>query len=254
MLRVSTAPPAAPAQPSDHCLHIILAGVGRLGCIPGPAMSTRIVVVDDHELVRTGLRLRLQREEDMDVVGDAADADAAYALIAAHTPDLVVMDLDLPGEDGLAATTTIKARWPRTRVLALTGSKPTDVVRAVLLAGADGLVLKSEASDDLVRAIRTIAGGKVFLSADAASAMVACLRDTVAWSEAPPCSGPELSARERSVLKGLANGLSYKEVAAEMGVSVKSVDTYRARLVKKLGCSSRAELVRCAIRLGLVQG
>ncbi len=187
----------------------------------------------------------------MEVIADAADAATAYAIIAEKSPDLVVMDLDLPGEDGLVATATIKSRWPITRVLALTGSKPANVARAALLAGADGLVFKNEASDDLVRGVRTVAAGKVFLSADAATALAASLREAAAASASKPSSDSELSVRERSVLKGLADGLSYKEVAAELGVSVKSVDTYRARLTKKLGCTSRAELVRCAVRLGL---
>lgn len=212
-------------------------------------MSSRILLVDDHELVRTGLRLRLQHEEDMEVVGDAADATSAYALIAVHTPELVVMDLDLPDEDGLKATTKIKAQWPKTRVLALTGSRPDTVTHAALLAGVDGLVFKNEASDDLVRAVRTIAAGKMFLSAEAATALVLRLRES---PPAPvPAGCPELSTRERAVLKGLADGLSYKELAAKLGVSVKSIDTYRARLVRKLGCTNRAELIRCAIRLGL---
>ncbi len=252
-LRVSAAPPVDPAQPIHYCLHIILAAAGRLGCIPSPAMSTRIVVVDDHELVRTGLRLRLEREEGMEVVGEAAEAASAYALIAERAPDLVVMDIDLPGEDGLAATATIKARWPKTQVLALTGSAPTSIAHAALLAGVDGLVFKNEASDDLVHAVRTVASGKVFLSPEAATALVTALRTSaVAPSLALPTC-PELSERERSVLKGLADGFSYKEIAAEIGVSVKTVDTYRARLSKKLGCTNRAELIRCAVRLGLVQ-
>ncbi len=216
-------------------------------------MPTRILLVDDHELVRTGLRLRLQREDQLEVVADTADAASAYAAIAAHSPDLVVMDLDLPGEDGLVATQTIKARWPNTRVLALTGSKPVNVARAALLAGADGLVFKTEASDDLIRAVRTVVAGKVFLSADAATALAAALREAASPTAAADSAPLALSGRERAVLKGLAEGLSYKEVAAELGVSVKSVDTYRARLAKKLGCSSRAELVRCAVRLGLAQ-
>ncbi len=214
-------------------------------------MRTRILLVDDHELVRTGLRLRLQREEKIDVVADAADAASAYALIAAQAPNLVVMDLDLPGEDGLVATKTIKARWPKTRVLALTGSNPANVACAALLAGADGLVFKSETSDDLVRAVRTIAAGKVFLSPDAATALVCSLRECPSLDPARKPGQPPLSERERAVLKGLAEGLSYKELAAELGVSVKSIDTYRARLVKKLGCSNRAELLRYAIHSGL---
>ncbi len=216
-------------------------------------MTIKIALVDDHELVRTGLRLRLQREVGLEVIADVADAAAAYAIIDEKSPDLVVMDLDLPGVGGLAATTTIKSRWPNTRVLALTGSKPANVARAALLAGADGLVYKSKASDDLVRAVRTIAAGKVFLSPDAATALAASLRESASPRAVEPPAQPPLSERERGVLKGLSDGLSYKEVAAKLGVSVKSVDTYRARLAKKLGCSNRAELVRCAVRLGLAQ-
>ena len=216
-------------------------------------MTVRIAIVDDHELVRTGLRLRLEREEGVEVVAEAADAASAYAMIEANSPDVVVMDIDLPGEDGLAATRTIKARWPQTRVVGLTGSKPGSIAHAALLAGADGLVFKSEASDHLVQAVRTIATGKVYLSPDAATALAAILRSGTVSPATERSDTPELSARERSVLIGLAHGGSYKEIAAEMGVSVKSVDTYRARLGKKLGCSNRAELVRCAVRLGLVQ-
>ena len=230
-----------------------LASVRLIRWIHDLAMSSRILLVDDHELVRTGLRLRLQHEEDMEVVGDAADATSAYAMIEAHSPDVVVMDIDLPGEDGLAATRTIKARWPQTRVVGLTGSNPGSIAHAALLAGADGLVFKSEASDHLVRAVRTIAAGKVYLSPDAATALATLLRNNPVYLATERSDTPELSARERSVLIGLAHGDSYKEIAAEMGVSVKSVDTYRARLGRKLGCSNRAELVRCSVRLGLVQ-
>lgn len=216
-------------------------------------MTLRIAIVDDHELVRTGLRMRLEHEEAFTVVGEAGTAAAAYALVEKESPDLVVMDLDLPGEDGLAATATLKTRWPGTRVLVLTGSKSDCITKTAIRAGADGIVFKSEASDDLVRAVRTLAAGKVFLSPDAATALVDGIRNGTDSTPARSVAGPELSGRERAVLQGLGEGLSYKEIAAQMGVSVKTVDTYRARLGKKLGCGNRAELVRGAIRLGLVQ-
>ncbi|WP_158277525.1 response regulator transcription factor [Opitutus sp. ER46] len=215
-------------------------------------MRIRILVVDDHELIRTGLRLRLQGEDGFEVVGEAADAASACAMIGEKSPDIVVMDIGLPEQDGLAATRTIKTRWPKTRVLALTGMKPGTVARATLLAGVDGLVFKSEASDYLVRAVRTVMAGKVYFSPEAATALAPTLREPPPPMPATGEGKIDLSARERSVLKGLAEGLSYKELAAELGLSVKSIDTYRARLVKKLGCSSRAALVRCAVRLGLV--
>lgn len=213
-------------------------------------MPIKTLVVDDHDLVRAGLRLHLEREPGIEVIADAPDAATAWAVIEEKSPDLVLMDIELPGEDGLVATTTIKKRWPRTRVVLLTGRKPTHVAQAALLAGADGLVFKSETSEHLLRAVRTAAAGQVYLSPVAATALATTLRDSARATEA----APELSVRERAVLKGLAEGLSYKELAAALGVSVKSVDTYRSRLTKKLGCSGRAELIRSAMRLGLTSG
>lgn len=214
-------------------------------------MSIRILIVDDHELVRVGLRLRLQRETSFKIVAEAADAASAYSLVAAKAPDLVVMDLDLPGENGLQAIMKIKAQWPKTRVLALTGNDPDSAARQAVLAGADGMIFKNEAVEDLSRGVRTIIAGKAFLSADAATALVKSIRGDSITPESELLPATELSERERLVLKGVADGLSYKEIAAEIGVSVKTIDTYRARLVKKLGCTSRAGLVRHAIRLGL---
>lgn len=210
-------------------------------------MAIRIVLVDDHKILRDGLRLRLQQEVDFTVVGDAGNAQEAYACIERNAPDVVIMDLNMPGDHGLEATRRIRAKWPRIRIIVLTADLAGAVTRDALVAGANGFLRKEDASDDLARAIRVVVDGKTYLSPDAASAVTAAL---VAKTLAP--SEPELSERELAVLRGLATGLSYKEIADQLSVSPKSVETYRARLVKKTGSSTRADLVRYAIRKGIV--
>lgn len=210
-------------------------------------MAVRILLVDDHKMFRDGLRLRLQLEPDFLVVGEAASAAEAYAAVERDAPDVVIMDVALPGENGIAATRRILAARPGLPLVVLTSIFDPGIANDALLAGARGFLRKEDASDELVRAIRTVLAGKVHLSADAATALTDALRE-----RAP--SGPLLSERELAVLKGVAEGLTYKEIAAAMRIGVKSVETYRARLARKLGCSTRAELVRYALRQGLVPG
>jgi two-component system response regulator NreC len=214
-------------------------------------MKIQAVLVDDHEFLRSGLRFRLNREENIEVLADVGSAAEAYEAIQKKVPHVVVMDLDLPGEDGLSATQKIKARWPSIKVIALTGSKPSAIAKKALVSGVDGLVLKTESSDELVRAIRVVLDKKIFLSPEAATAVAASL--TAAENRSTSDRAAGLTDREKAVLKALAEGRSYKEIATALELSVKSVETYRARMVKKLGCSTRAELVRCAVKLGLVR-
>ncbi len=221
-----------------------------VGKIVAMMMKIGVVLVDDHELLRTGLRARLRREEGVEVLADVGSAAEAYVAIERDRPQVVIMDLDLPGEDGLAATARIKDRWPSVRVVALTGSKPSLVARSVLQAGADGLVTKNEGSDELVRSLAVVFNGQTYLSPASATALAAQIKSA---GDLPlKEQGDGLTERERSVLKLLSQGRSYKEIASDLGVSVKTIETYRARMVKKLGCSTRAELVRCAVKLGLV--
>ncbi len=215
-------------------------------------MPVSLILVDDHELLRTGLKLRLQREEGLRVVQDFSSAEEAYAAIAISAPDLIVLDLDLPGDNGITAAAKIRARWPQTKILILTGSKPSSITAEALQAGADGLVCKKEASDELVRAIHALIAGKSYLSPEATHAVVNTIR-TEPKTRSPETKAPQLTDQETSVLKLLAEGMSYKEIASELGVSVKTIETYRARMIKKLGCSTRAELVRYAVRKGLIQ-
>lgn len=210
-------------------------------------MPIRIVLVDDHQILRDGMRLRLQQEPDFTVVGEAATANQAAACVEQTQPDVVVMDLNLPDETGLVATTRIRASRPQTRVVVLTGEAAATSAQDAMRAGASGFLHKEEASAELVRAIRVVMAGKTYLSPDAATAVTNAL---VAQSTAPRV--PELSERELAVLKGLASGSSYKEIADQLKISPKSVETYRARLVKKTGTATRADLVRYAIRQGIV--
>lgn len=211
-------------------------------------MTVSIVLVDDHRILRDGLRLRLQQEPDFRVVGDAATAAEAYRCVEQLKPEVVIMDVNLPGDNGLVATARIKASWPSTRVIVLTGEFAANTAQDALLAGANGFLRKEDASDELTRAVRSVMEGKTYLSPDATTAITQAL---LAKPSAP--KETELSERELAVLKGLAEGLSYKEVAAELGIGAKSVETYRARLVRKTGCETRADLVRYAIRRGLVK-
>ena len=211
-------------------------------------MPIRLVLVDDHKILRDGLRLRLQQEEDFTLVGEAANAAEAYDCIDRQAPDVVIMDLNLPGDNGLIATNRIHAAWPQVRVIVLTGDIGPASAQDALLAGATGFLRKEDAAEELVRAVRTVAAGKVYLSADGATAVTQALLSKTAANRQP-----ELSEREVAVLKGLAEGQSYKEIASDLQLSAKSVETYRARLVKKTGCSTRADLVRYAIRSGIVR-
>lgn len=212
-------------------------------------MAVRIVLVDDHRIMRDGLRMILRKEPDFTVVGEAGDARSAMECVRETTPDLVVMDLQLPDESGIVCSQRIVAERPRTKILVLSGDPDLTHVQQALLAGASGYVLKDETSGELVRAVHTVMSGKVYLSPSAATALVDGL-NTEPTVKAPPIIS-KLSDRELMVLKLVVDGLRNKEIAERLNVSTKSVETYRARVMTKLGCSSAAELVRYAVREGI---
>lgn len=210
-------------------------------------MAIRILLVDDHRILRDGLRLRLQQEPDFSIVGEATNAAEAYQCLARISADLVIMDLILPGDSGLVATAHIRREWPAIRVIVLTGDFAAASAHDAILAGAQGYLRKEDAADELVRAVREVIAGKVYLSPDAATVV------TQALLAKPLFESPGLSEQETAVLKGLAEGRSYKEIASDLEVSTKSIETYRVRLVKKTGCNTRADLIRFAIRSGIVK-
>ncbi len=210
-----------------------------------------LLLADDHPVVRRGLRAMLEAEPDMTVVGEAGDGAEAVRLAAELRPDIVVMDISMPQMDGLEATRRIRAEGLPTQVLILTVHAQERYLFPVLKAGGAGYVLKSTVDTELVDAIRTVAAGGAFLYPSAAKMVLedylASLRD------GPGQDRYELlSEREREVLKLIALGHTAAEVAEQLALSPKSVETYRTRVMQKLDLHSRAALVRYALNRGLI--
>ena len=213
--------------------------------------QVRIIIVDDHEVVRAGLRACLSGTAGLAVVGEACNASETFVIIETTHPDLVVLDLGLPDKNGLQVTAEIRAAWPGIKVVVLTGSEGESTVKKAIQAGADGFIRKEEAASELLRAIPIVMAGQSYLSPFAAAAITRELRLPAEANSAP--ESPRPTERELEVLRGFAEGLTYKEIAALMQVSVRTVETYRARLIRRFGCKTRAELVRYAVRHGMVK-
>ncbi|HEU4562969.1 MAG TPA: response regulator transcription factor [Longimicrobium sp.] len=212
--------------------------------------TIRVFLVDDHAVMRAGLRALLASEPDISVVDEAGTGEAAVELAEMHRPDVVVMDLSMPGVGGLAATRQIAARGLPTRVLALTLHGESEYLLPMLEAGGAGYITKSSADTSLVEAIRVVARGDVYLDPGAARLLVKNYREPKDTGREQPIS--RLSAREREVLALTAEGFSSAEIGVRLGISGKTVETYRERLMEKLGLHHRSELVRLALREGLL--
>jgi DNA-binding NarL/FixJ family response regulator len=208
----------------------------------------RILLADDHKVVREGLRLLIDGQRDMRVVGEAANGKEAVKEARESKPDLVVMDLSMPELNGLQATERIKAECPEVKVVVLTVHEDPGYLLQLCKAGASGYVLKRSAGDDLIQAIRTVAaGGLHYDPAVASKALTRRVGDAPRKTRFPH---GDLSEREKQVLILVAWGCSNKEVAAELDLSVKTVETYRQRLSEKLSLRSRTEVVQYALRQG----
>lgn len=207
----------------------------------------RVLLVDDHALVRAGVRLLLGGQPDMEVVGEADTGEEGVRRAAELRPDVVVMDVSMPGCGGLVATRQVVAAGTGARVLVLTMHEEAQFLVAVLEAGASGYVGKESADRELVAAVRVVASGDVYLPRTAARVLVEICRT-------PPRSDPldVLSGREREVLALTAEGFSAAEIGEQLRISAKTVDTYRQRLMEKLKLHHRTELVRFALREGLL--
>jgi two-component system response regulator NreC len=210
-------------------------------------MSVRIVVVDDHAVVRTGLRLMLDAEADFEVVGEAGDARAAVFEVRAQKPDVILLDVVMPGESGIEALPKLKHEAPAARVLVLSMQDDPRYVREAFAAGADGYVLKEAADAEVVAAVRQIAAGARYVH----PALGARLVTAEAAEEAKQSANP-LSGREEEVLRLLALGHTNQEIAGQLFISVRTAETHRAHIMQKLGLASRAELVRHALAQGLL--
>ena len=211
----------------------------------------RVVLADDHAVLRAGLRALLEAEPDMTVVGEAANGDEAVEQVRKLHPDVIVMDLTMPGLGGLAATRRISASETETKVLALTVHAEEEYLLPVIDAGGSGYVTKTSADRDLVRAIRVVAKGEVFLYPHAAKLLLQ--RYKVAGSSGEGDTIQRLTQREREVLSLTAAGYSSSEIGERLFISPKTVDTYRSRIMHKLGLNHRSELVRFALETGLLK-
>ncbi len=211
-------------------------------------MSIRIVLADDHDIFVAGLRALLETQPDMDVIGDAQDGPDAVKIVIDKQPHVVLMDVSMPGMNGIEATRQILAKRPRTRVLCLSMHSEQRFVSAVLEAGASGYLLKECALEELIRAVRTVVGGQTYLSPSVASSVVA---DYTEHRRAEETAFSVLTDRERQVLQLLAEGHSAKAIAGRLHVSVKTVGTHREHVMRKLDIHSVAGLTKYAIREGL---
>jgi two-component system response regulator NreC len=209
-------------------------------------MSIRVILADDHLIVRQGLRLVLEKEQ-IEVLGEASDGVEAIRLIQELHPDIAVLDLDMPGLDGLAVLREAARLSPQTRAIILTRHMEEPYAVEALRIGARGYVLKTQASTDLVAAIRHVDRGEVYLSPKISKAVV---RSYLNNTEGP---NGQLSVRERQVLQLVGEGHSTKKIASLLGISVKTADTHRTKLMEKLDIHQTAGLVRYAIRNGLLE-
>jgi DNA-binding NarL/FixJ family response regulator len=213
--------------------------------------QTTVLIVDDHQILRQGLRTLLEAESDLDVVGEAGDGRAAMRMAKELRPDVVVMDISMPELNGIDATRRILEDRPATRVIALTAHADHRTAGEILRAGASGLVAKDGAFDELARAIRIVAAGKTYLDAGTAGGVVEHFVRAPTNGDGGPRAFATLSPREREVLQLVAEGKATKEVAAILSVSVKTIETHRRALMEKLHVESVAELTKYAIREGL---
>jgi DNA-binding NarL/FixJ family response regulator len=212
--------------------------------------SIRILLADDHAVLRAGLKALLDAEPDFEVVGEAGTGEEALDQAKALQPDIVVMDLSMPGAGGLEATRQISALDQGTRVLVLTMHAEEEFLLPVLEAGGSGYVRKTSADEDLANALRTVARDEVFLYPSAAKLLLQRYKDADAEDDRSPLK--KLTERERKVLALTAEGFSSSEIGRQLFISPKTVDTYRSRVMEKLGLSHRTELVRFALRTGLL--
>lgn len=207
------------------------------------AETISIVLADDHTVVRRALRVLLEEEPGFEVVAEADEADAAIRYLRGHKPDVLILDLNMPGRPSLEAIPDMQEASPETKIVVLTMQKEPAFARQALQLGVLGYVLKEAADDELVQAVRSAAGGETYLQPALGAKLAA----------EPERPANDLSERETDVLRLIAFGHTNAEIAEQLYISVRTVETHRAHIQQKLGVSSRAELVRCALSRGLVE-
>jgi DNA-binding NarL/FixJ family response regulator len=212
-------------------------------------MTINVFLADDHKIMRDGLRLLLEKNGGMNIVGEACDGRSTVELVSRLRPDVIVVDVEMPGLNGIDATSQILGANPSAKVVALSSHSDQHFVLKMLKAGASGYLLKTGAFDELAKAIKTVSSGQTYLSPAIAGIVV---QNSVRKS-APAFAAAkiDLSAREREVLQLLAEGQSTKQIAASLSVSAKTIETHRRTIMEKLDIHSVAELTKYAIRQGL---
>jgi two-component system, NarL family, response regulator LiaR len=211
-----------------------------------PALPIRVMLVDDHTMVRRGLATFLKAFEDLELAGEANGGEAAIRLCAEVLPDVILMDMVMPDMDGAAATRLIRQQFPQVQVIALTSFKEGALVKNALEAGAIGYLLKDVSADELVQAIRAAHAGRATLSPEAAQALVETANQQ-------PAQGLDLTEREREVLALMVEGLNNTQIAGRLTVSSSTIKSHVSNILSKLGVASRTEAVTLALRSGLVR-
>jgi len=209
-------------------------------------MPTRIVLADDHVLVRQGLKSLLEREH-FQIMAEASDGQDAVRLIEANDPDIAILDISMPTLNGIDAARGLSRSAPKTKVILLTQHEEEQYIHEALEAGVKGYVLKNQVANDLIQAIRQVCRGEFYLSPGISRAVMEAYRNK---SERP---ADPLTVRERQVLQLIAEGKSTKDTASVLGISVKTAESHRMRLMQKLNIHETASLVRYAVRRGLIQ-
>lgn len=212
--------------------------------------TIRVLVADDHAVVREGIRHVLEREPGFEVVAEAANGSEVLPLAERHRPDVAVLDISMPGESGIQVAAQLRQRLPDTRILILSMYDNAEYVLESVRAGAHGYILKDTAATELRRAIRAVQNGEAFLSPPVASRLTAAVRGELE-REARTGDLGSLTAREREVLRGIVGGQTNKEIAAALGISHRTVETHRESLMRKLRIRTVAGLTRFALEAGL---
>lgn len=212
--------------------------------------KTSVLIVDDHPMVRKGLRMIIDAQPDMTVTGEAGNLRDAMDLAQRTCPQIITLDLTMPGPSGVASVERLRAAAPGARVIVVTMHDDPAYVRSAIAMGAAGFVHKSAADAEIASAIRAVSRGRVFIDVGDAATLESILSPAVRDTARAPID--TLSEREREVLRRVALGFTSRQIADEVGLSVKTVESYRARLMKKLGLKERADLVRLAMEMKVI--